>query len=260
MLPIIAPDNVRFMPLFAGLGEHDRDMLLKSGRQRQLPRGHLLFAHTDPVTHFYLIMRGTVQLFRATPDGHEKTIAVATSGQTLCEDEVMDACRGHRTNAVAVEDSTVLEFPVAWLKETAKTHSTFALNLLSLISNRAHLAEVEAEHQATMSAAQLVACFMQRLCVLYDFSPKGFDLPYSKTLIASRLGMELETFSRTLVKLRDHGITIQGNRVVITDLARVAEYVCSACSISGECTTHQAMEKKVSEIASSKSSTSSKPI
>lgn len=249
MLPIIAPDIARGMPLFSGLTEQDRETLIKGGRLRQVPRGQMLFAHGDPVTHFYLIVSGTMQLLRATPDGHEKTIDVAKSGQTLCEDEIMDHCHGHRASAVAVEDSTVLEFPVAWLKETAKKHGAFALNLLSLISSRAHLAEVEAEHQATMSAAQLVACFMQRLCVLYDFSPKGFDLPYSKTLIASRLGMELETFSRTLAKLKEHGITVEGNRVAITDLKRIGEYVCGMCSISGECTTHQAMEKKVSGMA-----------
>jgi hypothetical protein len=113
------------------------------------------------------------------------------------------------------------------------------------MAERTHIAEVEAEHQATMSAAQLVACFLQRLCVLYSFTPSGFDLPYSKTLIASRLGMELETFSRTLNKLKEHGILVEGNHVKITDLAKIGEYVCGACSISGECTTHQAMEQKV---------------
>lgn len=101
--------------------------------------------------------------------------------------------------------------------------------------------------QATMSAAQLVACFIQRLCVLYDFDPKGFDLPYSKTLIASRLGMELETFSRTLAKLKVNGIMVEGNRVTIHDLERIGQYVCGFCSISGECATHEEMEKKMCE-------------
>ena len=96
-----------------------------------------------------------------------------------------------------------------------------------------------------MSAAQLVACFLQRLCVLYSFNPKGFDLPYSKTLIASRLGMELETFSRTLAKLKEHGISVEGSRVMITDLNRIEDYVCGMCSVSGECATHQAMEKRI---------------
>lgn len=245
MLPIVAPESTRGMALFSGLTEQEKDVLVKGGCLRRVPHGQMLFAHGDRVTHFYAIVSGTIQLFRATPDGHEKTIAVAKAGQTLCEDEIMDACHGHRTNAVAVEDAIVLEFPVSWLKETAKKHSAFALNLLSLISERAHMAEVEAEHQATMSAAQLVACFMQRLCVLYNFDPKGFDLPYSKTLIASRLGMELETFSRTLAKLKEHGIMVEGNHVKINDLGKISEYVCGMCSISGECATHQAMEKKM---------------
>lgn len=245
MPPTIAPDSVRTSPLFSGLTEQDKQALLAGGRIRQVPRGQMLFAQGDPVTHFYIVVSGTMQLFRATPDGHEKTIDVVKSLQTMCESEVMDSCHGHRVNAVAVDDAALMEFPVAWLKETAKKYSAFALNLLSLIAQQAHMAEVEAEHQATMSAAQLVACFLQRLCVLYDFDPKGFELPYSKTLIASRLGIELETFSRTVAKLKDHGISMQGTRVAITDLRRIEDYVCGFCSISGECATHQAMEKKV---------------
>jgi len=244
MLTAIALDAARGMTLFSGLTGPDKEALIKAGHIRHIPKGQTLFAHGDAVTHFYIIVSGTMQLFRTNPDGHEKTIAVVKSGQTMCEDEIMDSCRGHRVNGVAVEDSAVIEFPVSWLKETAKQHGTFALNLLSLIASKAHMAEVEAEHQASMSAAQLVACFMQRLCVLYDFNPESFDLPYSKTLIASRLGMELETFSRTLNKLKEHGISVNGNRVMITDLARISEYVCSFCSIADDCATHQAMEKK----------------
>lgn len=245
MLPAIAPDTVRDIFLFSGLAEKDKDALIADGRIRPCPKGQMLFAHGDPVTHFYVIVKGAFQLFRANADGNEKTIDILKAGQTMCEGEILDACRAHRVNAVPVEDAAVLEFPVGWLKETARSHNAFALNLLSLIAQEAHMAEVEAEHLATMSAAQMVACFLQRLCVLYGFDPQGFDLPYSKTLIASRLGMELETFSRTLAKLKEHGISVEGIRVMITDLARIEEYVCGFCSISGECATHQAMEKRM---------------
>ena len=243
MLYAAFPDNVKDLSLFSGMTEQDKQALLSGGKVRNCPRGQMLFAHGEPVTHFFVVVSGTFQLFRANADGHEKTIAIAKSGQTMCEGEIMDSCHAHRVNAVPVEDSVVIAFPAAWLKEAAKKYNVFALNLLSLLAQQAHLAEVEAEHQATMSAAQLVACFLQRVCVIYDFDPKGFDLPYSKSLIASRLGMELETFSRTLAKLKDHGITVEGSRVTITDMARIESYVCGMCSISGECQTHQVMEK-----------------
>jgi CRP-like cAMP-binding protein len=242
---VTSADLFKGMPLFSGLNEQESDALIKGGQIRQCPRGQTLFAHGEPVTHFYIITKGAFQLFRINPEGNEKTIDVLKAGQTMCESEILDACRAHRVNAVPVEDSAVLEFPVAWLKEAAQKHSAFALNLLSLISAQAHLAQLEAEQQATMSAAQLVACFLQRLCVLYDFNPSGFNLPYSKTLIASRLGMELETFSRTLAKLKEHGVSVEGTLVRIHDLNKIGEYVCGICSTADDCPTHEAMEKKM---------------
>lgn len=245
MLPTVSAENVRAFPLFSGLSEQDKNILIAGGKLRNCPRGKMLFAHGEPVTHFYIIINGTVQLFRGNLDGHEKTIDVLTTGQTMCESEIMSICHYHRVNALPVEDTVIMEFPASWLKEAAQKHSAFALNLLSLIAAQVHMAEVEAEHQATMSAAQLVACFMQRLCILYGFDPRSFELPYRKTLIASRLGMELETFSRTLNKLKEHNITVEGTHVSMHDLTRIEQYVCSICSVSGECATHQAMKKKM---------------
>lgn len=239
-----ATQTIHAMPLFSGLSEKEKDELINGGRIRQCSRGEHLFLHGDPVKSFYIICKGTVQLFRETPDGHEKTIDVVKSGQTMCESEILDSCRNHRVNAMALNEVSVMEFPVTWLKDSARKYSAFALNLLSHIAQQAHMAEVEAEQRANMKAAQLVACFLQRICVLYDFDPKGFELPYSKTIIASRIGMELETFSRTLSKLKEHGIIVKGSHVSITDLERVEQYVCATCSIAEDCPTHQEMERK----------------
>lgn len=245
MKQILVSDHVRSHPLFAGLTELEKDTLLVQSRLRRCTHGQMLFAQGEPVTHFYIVVRGNIQLFRTNRDGREKTMEVLKSGGTMCECEIMDSCRAHRVNAVAVEDSVLLEFPLTWLKQSARQYEAFTLNLLSLISQHSYLAEVEAEHLASMSSTQLVACFMQRICILYDLNPKGFELPYAKTLIASRLGMSLETFSRTLVTLRDHGITVEGTRVEITDLHRVQQYVCGFCSVAEDCAAHQAIGKEI---------------
>lgn len=236
--------TIQDMPIFSGLSEAQKHALLAPGQPRKVARGEMLFAQGDPVKNFYIVVSGSMQLFRSNADGDAKTIALIKSAQTICEDEIMDSCHGYRANCTALENATVMEFTSRWLKDAASKHPTFALNLLSMISSRSHAAELEAEHLATMSAPQLVACFMQRLCVLHDFDPKGFKLPYSKTIIASRLGMEIETFSRALAKLKAHGIVVEGNNVSITSLDAVSDYVCDACSISGACATHQTLEKK----------------
>jgi CRP-like cAMP-binding protein len=244
MMQTLSPDIVKTLPLFAGLTEQDKDMLLKAGNTRHFSRGEHLFLHGDSIAHFYIVCRGVIQLFRENPDGHEKTTDMRIAGQTICKTEILGAALVHQVNAMATDDVVVIEFPMTWLMDNAKKNSVFALNLLSAISRYALEAEIEAEHLATMSATQLVACFLQRICILHDFNPSGFELPYSKTLIASRLGMELETFSRTLSKLKEQGITVKGTHVIIHDLGAIERYVCAHCSVAQDCQTHKVLEEK----------------
>ncbi|MGB9151652.1 MAG: Crp/Fnr family transcriptional regulator [Alphaproteobacteria bacterium] len=239
---IVIPKIVRALPLFADLSEQEKDELLRQGKIHRFPKDEHLFVYGDEVKHFYIIGQGTVQLFRETPDGHEMTSEVLIAGDTIGETEILKSQSTHQFNAVAVKDSIVMEFPIGWLKDTAKHHGTFALNLLDMLSNRIHIASIEAEHKSTMSAAQQVACFLERLCILRDYDPRGFDLPYSKSLIASRLGMEVETFSRALAKIREHGISVLDTRVSFTNLEKMENYVCADCSISDNCKEHETLK------------------
>ncbi|HVY13437.1 MAG TPA: Crp/Fnr family transcriptional regulator, partial [Alphaproteobacteria bacterium] len=207
--------------------------------------GEPLFHYDDRIEHFYIVCEGAVQLFRETADGHEATADVLLPGEFIGETDILQPRQSWPFNALAAKDSVVCELPLGWLKENARTQPVLAMNLLTILSQRTHIAAVEAEHKATMTAAQQVACFLERLCVLHDFDPRGFDLPYSKTLIASRLGMELETFSRTLSKIRDHGITVKGTHVSFQDLDAMESFVCDHCSIADNCREHELLRAKI---------------
>lgn len=244
-MQMIASHIVRNLPLFIGLSEQEKDRLIQGGQQRPYANGDYLFRHGDPIHNFYVVCEGAVQLFRETPDGHEMTTDVCLAGDAIGETEILQLSSTHRFNAIAIKDSLLMEFSVAWLKDTIKNHNILALNLLGMLSHRNSVAALEAEHKATMSAAQQLACFLERMCILHDFDPRGFDLPYSKTLIASRLGMENETLSRALSKLRDHGLSVQGNRVSFNDIEKMEAYVCSSCSIAGDCNEHEALRQRL---------------
>lgn len=219
-------------------------MLTQNSRLRHCRRGQFLFMHGDQVTHFYILYRGTVQVFRETPDGHEITSDILIPGDTLGADEIIKSKHNHQSNARAVDDAVLLEIPLSWMKQHLKDFDNLAAKLLAGLADRLHGAQLEAEHRATMSAPQMVACFLERLCVLYEFDPRGFELPISKTLIASRLRMELETFSRALKKLKEHGIVVTGTHVAFTDAYEASNFACGNCSISEDCPTHQKMQGK----------------
>ncbi len=245
MLKTSTTPIVQSLALFAGLSDEEKNILIQGGRVAHYESGEVIFHYDDPVATFRIICDGAVQMFRETPDGHEMTSDVLIAGDTIGESEILQTQSFHRFNAMAIKNTTVMEFPIAWLKESAKKYHAIALNLLAVLARRTHIASVEAEHKTTMSAAQQVACFLERLCVLHDFDPKGFELPYSKTLIASRLGMELETFSRALAKLREQGIDVKGMRVSFSNLARLEDFVCANCSIAGRCSEHEMLRQRL---------------
>lgn len=244
MTPSTAPQTPTAFFLFTGLSETERDALIRAGKIRNFESGARVFLYGDTARSFYIVTEGAIQLFRETPDGHEMTNDVLIAGDTIGETEILQQQTTYQFNALAIKKSAVLEFPATWLKESAQRHPTLALNLLGILSRRAHIATVESEHRKTMTAPQQIACFLERLCILHDFNPAGFTLPYSKTLIASRLGMELETFSRALAKLREHGITVSGMQVSFDNLQKMENFVCGNCSIAGHCQEHEALKAR----------------
>ena len=219
---------IRNIPLFSGLSEIEKDTLLKDGGVYSYPHKNILFRQGDPVARFYIICSGTVRLFHETPDGQEVTSHMRIAGDSMCATDIF-LSGTHHTHAEALSDVTTFEFTAECLRKAAQQYGKIASYLLFSISRWTHKLEMEVEKQSTMTADQLVACFLKRTCHLYGFDPKGFDLPYSKALIASRLGMTHETLSRTLPNLETFGITVKNKHVVFHDLAKIEQNTCSHC-------------------------------
>lgn len=242
-------DMLRALPLFSDISKAEGDLLVRNSRIMTCKRGQFLFMHGDVITYFYVVCRGAMQIFRETPGGHEITSEILIAGDAINADEVVARQDLHQLNARAVEDCALLEIPIPWMRAHLKDFDHVAENLLASLTVRLQGAQIEVEQLTTMSAAQMVACYLQKLCVLYNFDPHGFELPYTKSLIASRLRIEKETFSRTLKTLRDCGITVTGTHVSIQDMRKADSFVCGECSVADECGTHRVLHEKMDKRA-----------
>lgn len=225
------------LPLFQDLTGQDKKDLITAGRIRTIAKGDLLFMHGQDLRSFYIVIDGAIRQHRETPEGKQITVELAVRGDMVGASHIFESFSTYQWSATAAEESIVLEYPIFWFKEKVKCHGSLALNMLAALSQQTHFAAIDAEHLVTFSAAQRVSCFLLRLCTLYDMNPQQFTLPYSKTTIASKLGMELETFSRSLNKLKDMGITVKGAQVSIEDIEALEESACGFCSISEDCAT-----------------------
>lgn len=239
----ISPSVIWTLPFFSDLKEKEKAELLRVASFKHVGRRKAVFFQGDELSHLYWICKGAVQLFRETPDGHELTESVRIVGDVLFDPDALQLKQTHTMNARAVQETTLLAIPAEWFSSNLEYFNNLASKFLLIMAQRVQEARIEAEHQATMNAVQIIACFLQHLCVLHRFDPNGFELPYSKSLIASLLGMELESLSRALPKLRALGITVNGKQVSFTNIETAQQYSCGSCSVTGECHVNKEMQK-----------------
>lgn len=223
------------LPLFAGLSAAQLDMLAMQAAFRTYPKNYLLYSYEEEAAWYYLIVEGWVKLFRETLDDDEAVLDILPAGQVFGESALFDHGR-YGASAQIVEEASLLVLPLSALRRLIEEEPRVAVNLLGSMAVFRRQQEREIEHRSLQNAPQRIGCFLLRLCDSEAKAQATLHLPYDKTLIAARLGMKPETFSRALARLREEtGITVQGATVHIGDIQKLSDYTCSACSNTYPC-------------------------
>ncbi len=213
------------LPMFSGLSPDSLDALLMGTKIREHPRGEVLFLQGDDADRFYVIFSGWVKLFRETPDGDQFIFAVFTRGESFAEAAIFDK-GDFPVCAEVVEDARLLEIRAQPFLHQLQTDPNLALNMLASVSRRLRYHVQLGEQFRMRTTAQRLAEFLLKLCPPED-GEITITLPYDKSLVAGRLGMEPETFSRALAKLRPLGVTSKRHEVHIADTAALRDLIKS---------------------------------
>jgi CRP-like cAMP-binding protein len=129
-----------------------------------------------------------------------------------------------------------VSLPLEPLKTELESNNKIALNMLKSMAAKRRQQERELEHISIQNASQRIGCFLLRLTDQNNKGPSTIHLPYDKTLVAARLGMQPETFSRALAKLRTQtGIHIKGSTIELESIQQLSSYSCTACTAEFPC-------------------------
>ena len=213
------------LPLFAGLSAETLMALLDDSAVRPHGKRKTLFLQGDPAAHFFVVLSGWVKLYRLRPDGAEVVVEVFGPGESFAEG-AMHMPGGYPVGAEMVEDGRLLEVPTAAFGRRVREDPDLAISMLASMAVRLKAFVNRIEKTETQTAAQRVADFLLKFG-----RPAGPDsaglivrLPYDKQLIANRLGMKPETFSRALSALRDQGVRMDGSKAEIRDAAALQRF------------------------------------
>jgi CRP-like cAMP-binding protein len=216
-------DILTNLPLFRQLGPAEVALLAQGCREVRPQKGEIIFQKGDTSTGFYVVAHGQIKLAFPSAHGAEKVVDIIGAGQSFGE-AVMFMEKPYPVFAQALTDSLLLHISKQALFEAIERDSAFARKMLAGLSIRLRGLIQDVEAYSSLSGAQrLIGYLLQHEHA--DKNVLEVELPASKQIIASRLNLTPETFSRILHHLTEAGlIQVDGRRIVIPDVEALRHY------------------------------------
>jgi CRP-like cAMP-binding protein len=212
-------DFLRNLPLFRDLDLSALEAICAATTEQRVTVGTALFRRGDPCEGFHVIVVGRVKLALLAPAGGEKVVEILGPGQSFGE-SVMFIGRPHVLYAEALADSLLLLIHKTAILEAIARNPEFAQRMLNELSLRLYRLVADIEAYTLKSATERVTGYL--LAALPDDAipgrPADVTLAASKSVLASRLNITREHFSRILHELSQAGlIRVSGRNIHILD-------------------------------------------
>ncbi|MCP3867646.1 MAG: Crp/Fnr family transcriptional regulator [Gammaproteobacteria bacterium] len=215
--------------LFARLDEDQMCRVESMSQSIALEDGEALFEVGDKAKRFFLVTGGKIKLSRLSLHGNEKVIEVVRPGHTFAEALMFLERPNYPVRASAIGNTQLTAFDGLLFKQLLRESVDTCFRVMGDMSQRLRHLIKEIDDLTLQSASGRVAGY---LCGQYVFQGQDhveFDLDTPKGILASRLSVKPETFSRILHNFAEKGVVkVTGGHIEILDPARLRDYAQSA--------------------------------
>ena len=220
-------DTIASAPMFDGLDRAHAEFLAAQSRPIVLPAGQVLFRRGTPSTGFYMVRDGRMQLSVSNSEGVVKVLEIISPGGAFGH-AVMFLREPYPVDATALVDTHLVFVPAAAVDRILDGDPAMARLMLASMARRLQSKVQDIAMLSLQSATQRIIAYV--LGAIRDDTRQGgpsttVELPALKQVLASRLGMTPETFSRAIRALSAEGLlTMDGSVVQIPDVAALDAY------------------------------------
>ena len=213
-------DELRGIDLFETLDPRQLRIVIDSTRVIRLADGERLFDHGQPARQFFHLRSGQLKLFRSSPSGGEKIIEIIQPKETFAQAVIfMEPSGGYPVSAEALLPSVLLGFDNEAMRGVLRESVDTCFRMLASMSRRLRQQVDEIERLTLHPAVSRLAGYLVAQASTEVPQPHGVHLTAPKNVIASRLGIQPETFSRVAARwMKDGLIRVRGQDVVLLDI------------------------------------------
>jgi CRP-like cAMP-binding protein len=224
--PINIEALLTHIPLFNGLASEEVSRIARSTREIHASKGDILFHKGDPCTGFHLLVYGQIKLAFTSQQGGEKVVEILQQGQSFGE-AIMFMEKPYIVFAQALADSLLLHVSKqAVFDELSRDHN-LCRKMLAGMALRLHQLMNDVESYSLHSGKERIIGYLLR--ELAESDQNGLNvavtLAANKGVIASRLNLTQEHFSRILHELSELGlIVVEGRTIRIPSVANLRKH------------------------------------
>lgn len=214
-------DVLARLPLFSRLGEVSLEAVSRRTVIRSVPRNSQLFRMGEPCQGLYVVLEGSIRVYRSSPEGREQVLHVQGPGQRIAEVPLFDG-GPYPASARSVEDSRVLFLARNDFEWLYQNHPEIADAVIRELGRRLRKMVRLVEKISLKDVLARVAMTLLEYAELTGPLRDGleFELPRTQEELAAELATTRESVARALSRLRREGAIDQhGSRVRILGLA-----------------------------------------
>jgi len=211
-------EGVAWLPLLQGLAPDVVARLATGAALHSVPRGTEIFRQGQPGSGLYAIRHGQVKLSLEGDDGQEKVFDLL--GPNACFGEPsLYLQKPHLVTAMAISDTDLVHLDRSTLLRELTGNAELACRVITQLAERLYRRAGDVKSYMLMSGTQRVICFLLHEMPFDCVEGGEVELPARKGIIASRLNLTQEHFSRILRELVSSDlIRVRGQMVRIVDM------------------------------------------
>lgn len=198
--------------LFSGLSDEALGQLTGRGKITPAPQNSMVFLEGERGDSFYVLIAGSVRLFKSAPDGREITVKLLAPGEIFAEVVLFEKDR-YPVSAMAVTDTTLFAMGRAAFYSLLEVED-FRREFISVLMKKQRYL---AGRILYLTAYDVEERFFRFIAEHYGMRA-SYDLTLPKKEIASAIGTIPETFSRLIQRLTTRGIIRwEGSKLLLDD-------------------------------------------
>lgn len=209
-------------PLFSGLPRTLVDELAAASRVLELPAQGVLYGADEPIREAFVLATGSAMREHVLPGGSTKVLEIAQAPRVLGLGELFGATH-YRASCRVITHSIVAAIDIRRLRAVAEQDRKLSWRILQALARRQCAIEfdVTGHHSSSTGAQRILDYLLEQLGEEVGLAGETtLVFSASKKIIAARIGMTPESFSRSLRQLSDQGlVVVEGRKVHIQHAA-----------------------------------------